>query len=132
MLLRKSVSSIVAHPNIISSSGKNKCWSNRWSIIDPLHHVCLKSMLKQNRLFSGVSLCLSWSKSSINSRYSKNISIFCDNLMLACLEPIFIADLLHGFISIRISSKLSIVSSFFEVFHVIMMLLELTLMVRID
>ena len=35
--------------------------------------------------------------------------------MLTCLEPVFVTDLLHSFISIRISCKLSVVSSFAKI-----------------
>jgi len=45
MNLRKSVSSVVSHPNIISGSGENKRWSNRRSIEYPLHHISFKTML---------------------------------------------------------------------------------------
>ena len=123
MRLRKSISSVVTHPNIITSSGENKRWRNRWPVEHPLHHISFKSMLQQNRLFRGVSFSLSWRKWPINSPHTKDVAIFGHHLVLTCFETMLVTDLLHRFESVRIICELAVLSSFVEIGPIINVLL---------
>ena len=93
MLVWIVVTSIVAHPHIITSSSKLESWSEIWRIDYPLDGAIFNTMLKQDNWC--ILLSLSW-----DSMHIKNISITCNNLMVLKFESILFNDLLDIMLSV--------------------------------
>jgi len=113
--LRKSISSVVAHPNVIACSCEHKCWGNRFSIEYPLHHVALKAMLEQNWRLFGITEVL-FGDLPWDSPNPKDVAVFSSDIVRLNGKSIFVSNLVHSLESVTVL-KLSPISPFIQIFH---------------
>ena len=96
MPLTLSSASVVAEPDVVARSRKDKSWSLVIPIHNPLHHVRLDAMLEQNGLsFFGL----------VYSIKAKNVAILSHYLMPLRLEAIFFAKVLQASECVLIEAK---------------------------
>lgn len=92
--------SLIAKPNIISSSEQNKCWGCFRLVHNPAVSGVCDSMLQKN---SGSVWFWIF---AFDSKNIQNITIFCLNLMVFKQKSVFIHNFLETFVEIRVNCQL--------------------------